>query len=104
MKIFIDKENKCHVTNDGTMSETLAPAILNGKCPAFIEGYKFIPKGTREIDGVVYGTGEVYPWRDYELLAEFQVIYEEEQAKATAEIAALVEDVYNSDMEVIENV
>ena len=29
---------------------------------------------------------------------------DEEQAKATAEIAAIVEEVYNSDMEAIENV
>ena len=43
-------------------------------------------------------------WRDYELLAEFQAIYEEEQAKATEEIATIVEEVYNSDIGVIENV
>ena len=50
-------------------------------------------------------TGEmIAPWRDYALLAELQAIYEEEQAKAVEEIAALVEEVYNSDLEVIENV
>ena len=46
----------------------------------------------------------VSPWRPYEILVELQAVYEEEQAKATAEIAAIVEEVYNSDMEVIENV
>ena len=50
-------------------------------------------------------TGEmIAPWRDYAILAELQAIYEEEQAKAVEEIAALVEEVYNSDLEVIENV
>ena len=58
---------------------------------------------TRE-DGHTF-TGEmIAPWRDYAILAELQAIYEEEQAKAVEEIAALVEEVYNSDLEVIENV
>ena len=37
-------------------------------------------------------------------LTEIQKVAQEEQDKATAEMAALVEEVYNSDMEVIENV
>ena len=58
---------------------------------------------TRE-DGHTF-TGEmIAPWRDYEILAELQAVYEEEQDKATAEMAALIEEVYNSDMEVIANV
>lgn len=105
MTIYIDNDYKCHVSPaDGlTAVET---DIFDGKCRQYIEGYRFVPAGeswTRE-DWQVF-TGEmVTPWRPYEILAEFQAIYEEEQAKATAEIAALVEDVYNSDMEVIENV
>ena len=37
-------------------------------------------------------------------LDEIQKVAQEEQDKATAEMAALIEEVYNSDMEVIENV
>ena len=37
-------------------------------------------------------------------LSEIQKVVQEEQDKATAEMAALVEEVYNSDMEVIANV
>ena len=37
-------------------------------------------------------------------LAEIQKVAQEEQDKATSEMAALIEEVYNSDMEVIENV
>lgn len=106
MTIFIDNDCKCHVSNDGTMREVEAPEFFNGKTRAFIEGYRYVPVGeiwTRE-DGQVFEGEMIAPWHDYELLAEFQAIYEEEQAKATAEIAALVEEVYNSDMEVIENV
>lgn len=105
MKIYIDSDYKCHTSPaDGlTAVETDA---FDGKCRHFIEGYRFVPSGetwSRE-DGQVFIGGMVAPWRPYEILTEFQAIYEEEQAKATAEIAALVEDVYNSDMEVIENV
>ena len=79
---------------------------FDGKCRQYIEGYRFVPAGetwTRE-DGQVFHGEMIAPWRDYELLAEFQALYEEEQAKAVEEIAALVEEVYNSDLEVIENV
>ena len=105
MTIYIDSDYKCHTSPaDGlTAVET---DVFDGKCRQYIEGYRFVPAGeswTRE-DGQVF-TGEmVAPWRPYEILAEFQAIYEEEQAKAVEEIAALVEEVYNSDLEVIENV
>ena len=105
MTIYIDSDYKCHTSPaDGlTAVET---DTFDGKCRQYIEGYRFVPAGetwTRE-DGQVFHGEMVAPWRDYELLAELQAIYEEEQAKATAEIATLVEEVYNSDTEVIDNV
>ena len=105
MTIYIDSDFKCHTSSaDGlTAVETDA---FDGKCRQYIEGYRFVPAGEsweRE-DGEVFHGEMVAPWRDYALLAELQALYEEEQAKATAEIAASVEEVYNSDMEVIENV
>ena len=105
MTIYIDSDYKCHTSPaDGlTAVETDA---FDGKCRQYIEGYRFVPNGgiwTRE-DGEVFGGEMIAPWRDYELLAEFQAIYEEEQTKATEEIAAIVEEVYNSDIGVIENV
>ena len=105
MKIYIDNDYKCHTSPaDGlTAIETDA---FDGKCRQYIEGYRFVPAGeiwTRE-DGQTF-TGEmVAPWRPYEILAELQALYEEEQTKAMEEISALVEEVYNSDMELIENV
>ena len=105
MTIYIDRDYKCHTSPaDGlTAMETDA---FEDKCSRYIQGYRFVPAGeswTRE-DGHTF-TGEmIAPWRDYAILAEFQAIYEEEQAKAVEEIAALVEEVYNSDLEVIENV
>ena len=105
MTIYIDSDYKCH-TSPGEGLTAVETDAFYGKCRQYIEGYRFVPAGqswTRE-DGEVF-TGEmVAPWQPYEILAERQAIYEEEQDKATAEIAAIVEEVYNSDMEVIENV
>lgn len=88
--IYIDSDCKCYTTpaDDRRAVET---EFFDGKCRQFIEGYRFVPDGeswTRS-DGEVF-TGEmVSPWRDYELLAEFQALYEEEQAKAADMKAAL---------------
>ena len=105
MTIYIDSDFKCHSSSGDGMTAVETDAF-DGKCRQYIEGYRFVParqSWTRE-DGQVF-TGEmVTPWRPYEILAERQVIYEEAQDKATVEMAALVEEVYNSDMEVITNV
>ena len=90
MTIYIDNEYKCHTSPaDGlTAIETDA---FDGKCRQYIEGYRFVPAGeswTRE-DGQVFEGEMVAPWRDYAILAEFQSIYEEEQAKQADMAAAL---------------
>ena len=105
MTIYIDSDYKCY-TSPGDGLTAVETDAFDCKCRQYIEGYRFVPSGktwTRE-DGVEF-TGEmVAPWRDYGILSEFQEVAQEEQAKATEEIAAIVEEVYNSDMEVIENV
>lgn len=103
--IYIDNEYKCHIS-PGIGLTAVETDAFDGKCRQYIEGYRFVPAGetwTRE-DGEVFHGEMIAPWRDYAILAELQSIYEEEQAKSTEEIAAIVEEVYNSDMEVIENV
>lgn len=82
MTIYIDNDFRCH-TSLGEGLTDVETDFFDGKCRQYIEGYRFVPAGkswTRE-DGAVF-TGEmVAPWRDYELLAELQSLYEEEQAK-----------------------
>ena len=105
MIIYIDNDYKCH-TSPGEGLTAVETDAFDGKCRQFIEGYRFVPTGqswTRE-DGQVFHGEMVAPWRDYAILSEFQEVAQEEQAKATEEIAAIVEEVYNSDIEVIENV
>ena len=105
MTIYIDNDYKCH-TSPGDGFTSVETDAFDGKCRQYIEGYRFVPAGETWIreDGQVFIGGMVAPWRPYEILVELQAVYEEEQDKTTAEMAALVEEVYNSDMEVIENV
>lgn len=105
MTIYIDSDYKCH-TSPAESLTAVETDTFDGKCRQYIEGYRFVPSGEiweRE-DGEVFHGEMVAPWRDYSILSEFQEVAQEEQAKATEEIAAIVEEVYNSDVEVIENV
>ena len=90
MTIYIDNDYKCH-TSPGNGLTAVETDAFDGKCRQYIEGYRFVPSGeswTRE-DGHTF-TGEmVSPWRPYEILAELQAIYEEEQAKKADMAAAL---------------
>lgn len=80
--IYLDSEFKCHVSGDETM-QAVETNRFDGKCDAYIEGYRFIPEGqswTRE-DGVTF-TGEmVAPWKDYSVLAAAQAEYEKNAAE-----------------------
>lgn len=97
MKIYINHNTfKCHTTNpDGTFLEAETD-FFDGKCRQYIEGYRFVPSGESWVreDGEVF-TGEmVAPWRPYEILTEFQALYEEEQekqAEAQEALAILLE-------------
>ena len=104
MKVYVDNEFKCHTAPAEGMIAVETPCF-DGKCPAYIEGYRFVPEGrswTRE-DGTVF-TGEmVAPWKSWEALDAIQRDYEQEQAAALVEaMAEMVEAVYNQDLAVIE--
>lgn len=78
--IYLDAGFRCHVSDDGTMTPAETDAF-DGKCDAYIHGYRFVPAGeswTRE-DGTVF-TGEMMtPWKDYSELDAAQRAYEQEQ-------------------------
>lgn len=111
MTIYIDTDFKCH-TSPGNGLVEVETAFFDGKCAAYIEGYRFIPTGqswTRE-DGAVF-TGEmVSPWKPWGELDAAQRAYERERsvtleaqnAELLDAMASMVEDVYNQDVAVIE--
>lgn len=83
--IFIDSDCKCHITDDGTRIP-INTEHFDGKCDAFIEGYRFVPDGktwTRS-DGVVFHGEMIAPWKDYKELDAAQDQYEADLAEAAA--------------------
>ncbi len=81
--IYIDSDFKCHTAAaDGL--EPIETDFFNGKCDAYIEGYRFIPAGETwtRADGVQF-TGEMLsPWKDYATLERAQNEYEKQQYNA----------------------
>lgn len=111
MTIYIDSDFKCHtIAGDGlTAVETTA---FDGKCAAYIEGYRFVPDGSTWVrpDGTMFAGEMVTPWKPWEELDAVQREYEREQAKnlttqnaeLLSTIADMVEEVYTSDLEAME--
>ena len=86
MIVYIDSDYKCHLTNDGTMT-AVETDFFGGKCPEFIEGYRFVPSGESwaRADGVVFHGEMIAPWKPWEELDEAQRAYERELLAEYAE-------------------
>ena len=83
MMIYIDALCRCHVSDEGGLRGFDVP-FFEGKCPEFIEGYRYVPPGetwTRD-DGEVFRGEMICPWKDYFRLYVAQLEYE--LAKRTA--------------------
>lgn len=98
MTIYIDNDYKCHVADDGTMT-AVETDYFNGKCDAYIEGYRYVPAGqtwTRE-DGVEFGGDQPMPapWVDWRQLDDAQREADREELEAlraqAADMAAALE-------------
>lgn len=102
MTVFIDKEFKCHSTNDGDMRE-IKTDFFDGKCAEFIEGYRFVPDGEAWVrdDGEVFHGEMVTAWKPYAELERAQAQYEHEQLaivtadrdKCLADMQELIDEV-----------
>ena len=64
--IYIDSENKCHVSGDGSM-EGFETDFFDGKCDAFVEGF---------CRNTSNGYEQIYPWKPFEELENAQRVYE----------------------------
>ena len=90
MKIYVDKSYKCHLSDDGTITEVQTD-FFDGKCQEYIEGYRFVPAGeswTRS-DGIVFQGEMISPWKPYNELDAAQREYER-QKLADAETALAI--------------
>jgi hypothetical protein len=81
VRIFIDTECKCHITNpDGAFRE-FDVEDFNGKCQTYIEGHRYCPPDESYIreDGEVFYGECIVSWKDYAELDAAQRQYEQEQ-------------------------
>ena len=82
MTIYLDSEYRCHLTNDGTRRPIETDAF-DGKCAAYIEGYRYIPVGESwtRADGEVFHGEMIAPAEDYSALAKAQAQHEKDEAQ-----------------------
>ena len=76
--IYVDKDYKCHTEDPEGIYREVETDFFDGKCDAFVEGYRYIPSGeswTRP-DGVVFSGEMAAPWKDYGELDAVQRQYE----------------------------
>ena len=83
MTIYIDKDFKCY-TAEAVGLRAVETNAFNGKCPEYIEGYRFVPAGETWVreDGVCFYGEMVSPWKPYDELERAQIVYEKTQYEA----------------------
>lgn len=69
MRIYIDSNFCCHIQMENGR-RAFDVSFFDGKCPAFIEGYRYIPPGEKwtRSDGVIFAGEMLSPTVDYEVL------------------------------------
>ena len=80
MIIYIDTDYKCH-TAPGNGLTAVDTTVFDGKCPAYIEGYRFVPSGSAwtRSDGAIFQGEMIAPWKPWDELDAAQREYEREQ-------------------------
>lgn len=89
MTIYIDTDYKCH-TAPGPGLTAVETTAFDGKCAAYIEGYRFVPFGSTWVrsDGTAFRGEMIAPWKPWDELDAAQREYEREQyATLTAQNA-----------------
>ena len=109
--IYIDSDFHCYAS-DGDGRRKIDTDAFDRKCPAYIEGYRYVPPGERWVreDGVAFQGEMITPWKPWEELDAAQRDYERQQleeanaqnAQLLETMAAMVEEVYESDLAVFE--
>lgn len=77
--IYLNANFECSVTQKTDTIQTIATEAFDGKCNAFIEGYRFVPSGktwTRN-DGEVFSGEMITPFKNSQMLETAQASYDE---------------------------
>lgn len=80
MKLYIDANYKVHTTAGDGLTE-IETDVFDGKCAAYIEGFRYIPPGStwERSDGTVISNGMLAPWENIQILDAAQREYEHQQ-------------------------
>ena len=80
--VYLDTDFKCYVTSGEGRAQVETDAF-DGKCDAYIEGYRHIPAGRAwtRADGTVFAGEMIAPWKPWDELDAAQRGYEREQYK-----------------------
>ena len=80
MTIYIDSDYKCYVSA-AEGRRAIATNEFDGKCPEWIESYRFVPEGETWMrgDGEVFNGEMVTPWKDLGEAYTAQIAYLERQ-------------------------
>ena len=80
MIVYLDSDFKCHTVDDGNMT-AVETEFFDGKCAAYIEGFRFVPSGESwtSDDGYVYHGTMITPWKELRELDAAQREYERQQ-------------------------
>ena len=84
--IYIDSDFKCRTVGDDALT-AVETDFFDGKCDAFVEGYRFVPEGeswTRE-DGTVFRGEMIAPWKPRQELDAAQRAYDRDLLAQYAE-------------------
>lgn len=91
--IYIDADYLCHISNPDGIYTAVETDAFDGKCGAYIEGYRYIPAGaswTRP-DGVTFEGEMLSPWKSWQDLDTVQRDYEREQLAAYEQALSEIE-------------
>ena len=83
--VFLDEGYKCHAADDGMM-RPVETDFFDGKCDAYIEGFRLVPEGDAWIreDGTVFKGLMISPCRPF---AELDALQREHERQMLAEYA-----------------
>ena len=92
MVVYLDADYRCYVTH-GQNRVAVETDFFDGKCPAYIEGYRFVPAGETWVrdDGAEFSGEMVAPCKPWDELDAAQRAYERQQLVAYEQALSEIE-------------
>lgn len=88
--VWLDDAFRCHA-QEAPGLRAAQTELFDGKCDAFLEGYRLVPEGERWVreDGAVFRGEMIAPWRE---LRELEQLQRDHERQLLAEYAAALKE------------